>query len=411
MVSTLSTEAQRLIAISTLSTEAQRLITVSTLSTEAQRLITVSTLSTEAQRLITVSTPKKKLVVKDLADGSRTISCKNGGNDTLAALRQLRREKSLCDIIIKVEDGEVWAHRNILAINSPYFHAMFLEGFSEAHTRHVQLQGLYLPNAQTLVDFMYSGNLRVTATSVQGLIMGADLWQMTEVKDLCESYMERLIDAENCLGIGQFAELYTCQRLVQRSLHLLKQRFPLVAQGSEFLRLSPSQLLDILTSLDLALGHEGEDVVARALFRWLDCRHLEVTSDQLTALLRAVQWSATSLPCRRTLLPHPVLADSPELQKLVQSLVEERSGVGRRAQVTLYVIGGFLQSRTGPKCPRLRSVERLDPLSSRWMACADLPMLSSSAVAFSLHGHLLCCACEPVPVGGGRGGVVGVGVV
>ena len=44
-------------------------------------------------------------------------------------------------------------------------------------------------------------------------------------------------------------------------------------------------------------------------------------------------------------------------------------------------------------------MERLDAETGRWTPCADLPMLSSGAAAFTLHGHLFCAAFEPLVVG------------
>ena len=54
---------------------------------------------------------------------------------------------------------------------------------------------------------------------------------------------------------------------------------------------------------------------------------------------------------------------------------------------------------SSPTCPRTRNVERLDPISNQWTPCASLPMLSSGAVAFSIHGHLFCAAFEPIDLG------------
>ncbi|XP_076469572.1 kelch-like protein 23 isoform X2 [Babylonia areolata] len=245
---------------------------------------------------------------------------------------------------------------------------------------------------------MYSGTLVLNSDSVEGLLKAADLWQMTEVKTMCEDYMERLVDASNCLGVWRFAEDYSCQRLAQRSEQLLKQRFPLVAQGPEFLRLNLPALLRVLSFPELSLGHEGEGVVVRALTRWLD-HNQAVSADKLAPLLQAVNWSDTSLLCRQRFLDqHPVISSTEELQQIVNGARQDQGQGRRRPQTTLYVIGGFLQARTGPKCPRLRSVERLDTLTSRWTACADLPMMASAAIAFNLYGHLFCCSCEPIPV-------------
>lgn len=40
----------------------------------------------------------------------------------------------------------------------------------------------------------------VTKEGVQYLIVVADQWQMTDVKDLCAKFMEQQLEPANCLG-------------------------------------------------------------------------------------------------------------------------------------------------------------------------------------------------------------------
>ncbi|KAK7102902.1 kelch-like protein 3 isoform X2 [Littorina saxatilis] len=344
----------------------------------------------------------KRLTVtaKDMPDGTRTLMGKNAGNTTLARLRDLRRDKSLCDVILLVDGGEIPAHRNILIVNSDYFRSMFTDGFHETLTREIPLpeRSLDRETADTLIDFMYNGNLTVTPNTVQGLIMAADQWQMTDVKDLCVEYMERQIDAQNCLGVLPFAETYRCEKLAKRSMQLIKQQFPAVVLGAEFLSLSMERLEQILDLDDLNLGHEGEDVVLRAVFRWLGYNKQD-RLDDLPTLLNKVRLSKTSGECRKQLLEKDeAVQENEELLQLIENLMKEPQPV-RNAQTTLYVIGGFLQSRTGPTCPRVNGVERLDAETNNWIPCADFPMRSSGSVSFSVHSHLFCAAFAPVQAG------------
>ena len=51
-----------------------------------------------------------------------------------------------------------------------------------------------------------------------------------------------------------FAEMYSCEKLAQKCLQLIKQRFPIVAESAEFLHLSRVRLEEILSFTDLQLG-------------------------------------------------------------------------------------------------------------------------------------------------------------
>lgn len=320
---------------------------------------------------------------------------KNVGNHTLAGLRALREERSLCDVIIKVEGREIRAHRCILAINSDYFKAMFLDGFHETKVREIELDSLEGHAAETLVEYMYTGHFTLSAENVQNLIMVADQWQMSEVKDMCVEFMERQITTENCLGVLEFSEVYRCESLYQKSQQLIKQRFPIVAKTYEFLTLSAQRLGQILSYGDLFLGFEGEDVVLEAITRWMD-HNTPDRIDDMAVLLQKVRLTNTTKDCRRRLLEENVtVQENPELMRIIQQQMQEPVH-GRTAKTSLYVVGGFRQFQTGPTCPRLKGVERLDPDSNSWTKCADLPILSSGSFAFNLYGHLFCVAYEPV---------------
>lgn len=341
---------------------------------------------------------KRGLIPKDQPDGTRTVVNKNAGNQTLTRLRALRQERTLCDVIFKVDRREIWAHRSILTINSDYFRAMFADGFHETQSTEIELDTIDSDSADALVDFMYTGQFTVTRGNVQNMIMAADQWQMAEVKNVCVEFMERQIDSENCLGVLEFSEIYRCETLALKAQQIIKQRFPVVCKSFEFLTLHFKRLREILSYGDLSLGHEGEDIILEALCRWLE--HDTVKRiDEFGPLLRKIRLSSTSKDCRKRLLDNSIFVQQRlDLQSLIQQQLQKPPNP-RSARTTLYVIGGFLQSRTGPLCPRLKSVERLDPVAGTWTKCADLPMLSSGAVAFNLHGHLFCAAFEPINLG------------
>ena len=55
--------------------------------------------------------------------------------------------------------------------------------------------------------------------------------------------------------------MYNCEKLAQKCLQLIKQRFPIVAESAEFLHLSRARLEEILSFTDLTLGKRERECV------------------------------------------------------------------------------------------------------------------------------------------------------
>lgn len=58
----------------------------------------------------------------------------------LQGLQLLRQDHELCDIVLRVGDAKIHAHKVVLASISPYFKAMFTGNMSEKETSEVEFQ-------------------------------------------------------------------------------------------------------------------------------------------------------------------------------------------------------------------------------------------------------------------------------
>ena len=52
----------------------------------------------------------------------------------------------------------------------------------------------------TILDFIYTGQLRMTNENALDLFMFADRMELQALFDSCTKYIESHIDAQNCLG-------------------------------------------------------------------------------------------------------------------------------------------------------------------------------------------------------------------
>ena len=131
-------------------------------------------------------------VVDSNAEGGvREVAMYSG--QLLAGLNQLRQQHELCDVVLKVDSFRVHAHRVVLASCSPYFMAMFTGSLCEREKEEIELKSVDETALCSLVEFAYTGKIRITHANVQALLPAANLLQLRCVKKLCCDFLEVLV--------------------------------------------------------------------------------------------------------------------------------------------------------------------------------------------------------------------------
>lgn len=89
----------------------------------------------------------------------------------------------------------------------------------------------------SLVNYAYTSEVSIDKNNVQSLLAAATFLDITPVRDACCNFLERNMDESNCLMMHCFAELHSCTTLAEKAKTFALQRFPAVAQCSEFLEM------------------------------------------------------------------------------------------------------------------------------------------------------------------------------
>lgn len=252
--------------------------------------------------------------------------------DVLDGLQRLRSQPKLVDLTLLVGGRELPCHRGLLALSSPYFHAMFAGDFAESFSARVELRDVEPAVVAQLVDFVYTGRLTVTQGNVEALTRTAARLHFPAVQKVCGRYLQQQLDASNCLGICEFGEQQGLLGVAAKAWAFLRENFEAVAREDEFLQLSQERLATCLAS-DL-LQVQPEQSRLEALLRWV--RHdPQIRAAHLPELLGLVHLDAVPRPhVQQLLASEPLIRESEACREALaqgHEGVSDRWGAGRGA--------------------------------------------------------------------------------
>ena len=166
-------------------------------------------------------------------------------NDFLKGMHRLRQSEEFTDVTLQSGDVHVRCHRNVLAVASDYFKAMFRCGFKESTSGTVPLT--MEPKILTsIVDYMYTGEIELTADNVESLFKAGDFLQLDTLNVACENFMLKKVESANCVGFSKFATLYRLNNLQQKARRVMQSEFKTVALKEEFKELSCKELIEFI---------------------------------------------------------------------------------------------------------------------------------------------------------------------
>ncbi|XP_044523613.1 kelch-like protein 30 [Gracilinanus agilis] len=235
--------------------------------------------------------------------------------DVLDGLRALRAHPKLADVTLRVGSRAFRCHRSLLALCSPYFHAMFAGDFSEGLAAQVELADVEPAAVGLLLDFAYAGKLTINQDNVEALTRTANRLHFPAVQKACSRYLQQQLHPTNCLGICEFAERHGCPEVAAKAWAFLRENFEAVAREEEFLQLPKERLAAYLASELLQV--RAEQSRAEALLRWV--RHEpEARTRHLPELLGLVHLAALPDQFRQHLLSaEPLIRASEACQAVI----------------------------------------------------------------------------------------------
>ncbi|KAI4591388.1 hypothetical protein MJG53_020397 [Ovis ammon polii x Ovis aries] len=296
--------------------------------------------------------------------------------DVLDGLQRLRSQPKLVDVTLLVGGRELPCHRGLLALSSPYFHAMFAGDFAESFSARVELRDVEPAVVAQLVDFVYTGRLTVTQGNVEALTRTAARLHFPAVQKVCGRYLQQQLDASNCLGICEFGEQQGLLGVAAKAWAFLRENFEAVAQEDEFLQLSQERLAACLAGDVLQVQPEQSRL--EALLRWV--RHdPQVRAAHLPELLGLVHLDAVPRPhVQQLLASEPLIRESEACREaLAQGHEGALLALPQKLEEVLVVVGGraLEEEEEGAEelAPQAGNFAFYHTKAKRWMALPDFP--------------------------------------
>ncbi|KAJ8339894.1 hypothetical protein SKAU_G00345270 [Synaphobranchus kaupii] len=193
-----------------------------------------------------------------LEPNTRKLISRGHATSILQRVEHLRSDKTLCDVIVESGDGSKTfpVHRIILASASEYFRAMFTGEMKEKGV--VKLQGVSGRGLKSIIDFIYTGGLRLDLDSLRDTLEAATHLQVLPVLELCNQLLSTELSVDNCVEVGSMASELQFEDAQSRVKEFVCANFSALVQSGRYLELPEACLSHALSSDSLRGLAEAE---------------------------------------------------------------------------------------------------------------------------------------------------------
>ena len=226
----------------------------------------------------------------------------------------------LTDVSLLVQKQKFPCHRLVLAAISPFFKAMFTTDLAESKQQEIHLREVEAESVQLIIAYAYTGNVEITRTNAESLLVAASLFQITPIQKACARFMATQLDVDNYVAVYCIAHTYMCDELKAKVREYMKKNFAGVSQGKDFVNLTLDTIKELISSNGLNV--DKEVVVYEALMRWIEHDRLS-RSTHLSNLLPYLRFGLLGKRyIREKVARNRLIKKCPKCKKFLDELID-----------------------------------------------------------------------------------------
>lgn len=244
-------------------------------------------------------------------------------------LRKIYEDENclLSDITLVATDGEVPAHKLILAAQSEYFKGMF-----RAEKKDKIEMKMNKATLKNIVSSLYTGRTEINTANVQDLLEASNYLQIKDLTSRCVDFMARNLDTSNCVEVLRLADTLSIDRLVQEAIDFIGDHFQKLFESSPELKQLPVELFAKCIKSDKIIMYskygtvlpaiQREEALVRVIVRFVKFCDYETRIKDTWPLFRALKLPFVAHHLDFAEIGLPDLAnfeDDPTLHSLIRS--------------------------------------------------------------------------------------------
>lgn len=305
---------------------------------------------------------------------------------------EMRFKCQLCDVALVVEGRKLSAHKVILAATIPYFRGMFTLDMMEANMKEINIEDMNYETVDALLSFAYTGELRISTSNVQSIMLGANFFQMLQVVEHCGQFLLTRLHPSNALSIREFCKLMCVEKAIsEKTDDYIQKHFTAVAKDEDFKKLCLEDTVILLDSDNLYV--DSEEQIFVAAMEWLKvdksrhehaskillCVRLPLLSPTYLSSIVASNWIIKKdIPCRDLIDEAKDYHLLPERRAFLKSF-KTTPRACQRVPGLIVAIGGLMHQSQSKS-----SVEIYNPIQKKWSSIEGVTTLRTR-VGVAVH--------------------------
>ena len=183
-------------------------------------------------------------------------------------LQQIRHDRDFTDFQITIHETVLPCHKVTIAVHSPVLKAMLKSEMCEATKQSIKLDHIPVDIMETILDFIYLGEISFDVEQIMGLLKAAHYLQMRLLQEMCVDEIPSRIKPANVLSWLQLGNQLDIPEIASHCAELMVSRFTDIVAEPDFLKMTSAEVHDYFHEATKS-DTECDDIL-RAAMLWVN---------------------------------------------------------------------------------------------------------------------------------------------